>query len=551
MLREAATSEAAAASKPAADGRRILAILLPRLLTEMVQGPRLSLEQKQPRPLGVILLEASPGSSEARSLKPTDRLSAVCPQAEKAGVRAGQTPTEACAMFAHLQVETIEKREVEERLIAIAEVASRYGTAVSWSCPDTVWLDITGASHLFGGEQALADELHEQVRLLGHVVRVVIASGPQIAQAVARWGGKTKSAIVKNAAHEMSDLPLSALPLDAEKIAWLGRIGLFTVGQINDLPAKVASVRLGAHALQVLELAQGIDRKPLIPGAFPQFLSEELEWDEPAEGTTPLLFALRGLVAKISARLNGRGEAASFLEVELSHDRAIARHRGVLSQTVISFELASPLYRESDLERVIKSRLERLELSAPTIGLRLQARSLSPQMMSQVGLSAPGAGAWNRGNAHHQELPVLLAELSADVGAEQVGVLALARSHRPEKRSVLEPLIPRKKHSRQKKLSSGTQVSCPAMDRVTRLLPQPHPIKAALRIGETFGLGSEIYTIEELRFLQRLDGVEWWTAQAASRDYLWAWLSSLRGGTEALLYLDRHNKQAYLQALGD
>src|SRR5690606_21390912 len=121
--------------------------------------------------------------------------------------------------------------------------------------------------HLFGGEQALADELHEQVRLLGHVVRVVVASGPLIAQAVARWGGKTKSAIVKDAAHEMSDLPLSALPLDADKIAWLGRLGLFTVGQINDLPAKIASARLGEQALQVLELAQGVDRKPLVPGS--------------------------------------------------------------------------------------------------------------------------------------------------------------------------------------------------------------------------------------------------------------------------------------------
>jgi len=217
---------------------------------------------------------------------------------------------------------------------------------------------------------------------------------------------------------------------------------------------------------------------------------------------------------------------------------------------VISFELASPLYRESDLERVIKSRIERLELSAPTVGLRLHVRSLSPQIMNQVGLSAPGAGAWSRGSAH-QELPVLLAELSADVGAEQVGVLTVARSHRPEKRSVLEPLVPIKKRSRQKKLSSGTQTSCPAMDRVTRLLLQPQPIRTALRIGESFGVGSEIYTIEELRFLQRLDGVEWWTAQAASRDYLWAWLSSLRGGTEALLYLDRHTKCAYLQALGD
>lgn len=530
--------------------RRILAILLPRLLTEIVHGTRLSLDDHQRRPLGVVLVDAEPESSELPTLKPSDPLSAVCLDAERAGVRAGQSQSEARALLAHLQIEAVSKARVLERLIAIAEVASRYGTTVSWSSPDTVWLDISGVAHLFGGEQALAEELHEQVRLLGHVVRVVVASGPQVAQAVARWGGKTKSCVVRDAALEMSELPLSALPLDREKRDWLGRLGLFTVGQINDLPAKTASARLGAKALQVLELARGIDRQPLIPGSFPQVLVEELEWEEAVEGSSPLLFALRGLVAKLSARLSGRGEAASLLELELEHDRAIARHRGVLSQTLLNFELSAPLYREGDLERVVKSRVERLELSAPTVGLRLRARSLSAQVMNQVGLSAPGAGVWSGAGADSQELPVLLAELSADVGADRVGTLRMLRSHRPENRSQLEPAM-KKKVRKSQKLATFAPLTSSSLDRVTRIFPHAQPIRTKLRIGESFGLGNVLYTIEELRFLQRLEGVQWWSAESASRDYLWAWLRSTGGGTEALLYVDRKNQQPYVQALGD
>jgi hypothetical protein len=76
-------------------------------------------------------------------------------------------------------------------------------------------------------------------------------------------------------------------------------------------------------------------------------------------------------------------------------------------------------------------------------------------------------------------------------------------------------------------------------------------IKAPLRQGQSFGLGSELYTIEGIRFIKRLDGVEWWTPRSTSRDYFWAWLKSPLGGTEALCFVDRNTQERYVQALGD
>ena len=84
----------------------------------------------------------------------------------------------------------------------------------------------------------------------------------------------------------------------------------------------------------------------------------------------------------------------------------------------------------------------------------------------------------------------------------------------------------------------------------TRLLPHPVELSSVISAGSTLVLGHTLYTIERLRFEQRLDAVEWWS-RAVARDYLRLWLHSESGGMEALVYVDRHSGRRFLQAVGD
>lgn len=551
--------------------RRIAAVFLPELLCEVTQQDALSLEQRTEPAQGILLAE------RAEDVRPTDGLVAVNARAFRAGVRPGMTPSEANAQLAGLQIDVVERHQVSSRLIAIAEAAAQWGSSPSWAlrtlteprssrpwmkagAVDTVWLDVTGVAHLYGGELPLMEELSNQVRLLGHRVRVAVAPGPRIAQALARFGSVSLQSIRESDAKQaMSSVPLAALPLDAERIAWLGRLGIYEVGQLAKLPPSAASARLGPYAVSILELAQGVDREPLVPGEFPRTLQEESEWDEPAEGISPLLFASHGLVSRLSARLRGRGEACCFLECILRYDQAIARHRGVVPHTSLEFDLSTPLYKEADFERVLRARFERIELDAPTIGLSLHASRLTPQVRQQLGLSQGAARSFLSGGSHAQEFPVLLSELQSDVGAEGVGILQLRGSMLPEERSALVPFqVPSSTQRRPSRRSSSSFEGgrawlnpCPQMDRLTRLLPVPQCVSVPLRKGETFALGGELFTIEKLAFVQRLGDAHWWKARSVSRDYHWAWLSSPQGGTEALLFVDRAQGRAYVQALCD
>jgi len=569
--------------------RRILALILPDLLVELALRQRLSPTPEQhaeaPRPLGVVLVN-EPERNEpqqlslsvaGKSLAPPEELpaseplAAVSREAERFGVRARQTIAEASALVSQLVVVKVKQAEVERALGGLAEVALGYGATVALAAPDTVWVDITGSAHLFGGEEALAQDLAERVRELGHRAKVAVAIGPTLARAFACWaapprrkeGGGSGAVVLvppSRTALAAAELPIHALPLGPDNLSYLSRLGLLTWGELARQPRSALAPRLGKEAARVLELCAGEDNAPLVPYQPPRILEEESTWDDAVSGTEPLGFVLRGLASRISARLCARGEAAEVLDVTLLHDSVIARFRGVPAQTVLHFKLSQPLHREAELRRIVASRLERLKLAAPSVGMRLTVPRLGPLITRQLSLSELLTGDTTSGE---EDLPLVLAELSADIGEEQLGVLSLVDAHRPEAQSALAAAMPEQAHAKRRKKSktaaaapksSLRKTEPPIWSRLpsppTRLLPHPVELSSVISAGSTLVLGHTLYTIERLRFEQRLDSVEWWSRPVA-RDYLRLWLQSESGGLEALVYVDRHSGRRFLQAVGD
>lgn len=545
--------------------RRIAALVLPELFLMAAGGqerqtlsavtaggaavpaPRGSREKKAVArpPRAVVLLP------EGRSqVEPSDRLSAVDPAALRLGVRPGQTVTEACVFAAALQILPTDRAALHALLLELAEVLRPFCSCVAIAWPDALLLDTSGIAHLHGGEAELCREIGARARELGHVSQIALASGPRVAEAVARFGRLDARGMRIIApgqdAEEVARLPLGAL-LSQEQAVWFARLGLVDVAQMLALPANTLSARLGPEAPKILALARGQDDEPLTPCDFPRDIELTQEWDEALVGLEPLLFVLRGIASRVSARLQGRGEAATFLELRLRHDPSISRFRGGESTTTLSFELASPIHRDVEFERVLRTRLERTHLPAPTIGLSFRASRLCAQTPVQLELGTRGA------SRRLQDLPVLLSELETDVGEGNLGLLTLQDAHAPEARGRLEPLGRSKERPRAGRRPPGSEAKAhpDPLDRATRLFEKPVALSVPLRVGESFVLGQGYYTIEKLEFATRLDGISWWTNTVQSRDYVWAWLSGATGGLQALLFVDRRTRKAYVQGLAD
>ncbi|HMJ16460.1 MAG TPA: DNA polymerase Y family protein [Polyangiaceae bacterium] len=586
--------------EPAAGTRRVAAIVLPALLCEIAGTASLPRnlahangtgKRARSSALAVVLLEHdttgaaslgarnTPAESElADAAKPTSRIAAANEEAYRFGIREDQTVAEACALFSGLKVRCVTHHDVHAALARVADIARAFGPTVSIESPDTIWIDVTGVAHLLGGERELAIELASRVRSIGHVTRVAVASGPRLARAFAKWSAETPRSggeqvvVVEPAqtAERLARLPISALPLEPESSAWLVRLGVLSVGELAALPRAASAARLGKHAASILSLCEGLDPEPLVPHEPPRVLVEHSTWEEGVDRVEALLFVLRGLAARMSARLAGRGEAAQKLVLGIEGDVSIAQLNGAKPHVELEFELVTPLWREQEILRVVAARLERQQLETPSVGLRLRAEALTSADGQQLDLSRVASGLTAcRGL---EQLPVLLAELQADIGKECVGVLSLVDSLRPEHKSELVPaLAARRTRTRRVPVKAGktakrTQgVGADAGARSisdrsvhtgwprapSRLLQRPVPLDAVLRVGATLAIEEHLYSIERIEFEQRLDAVEWWSRTAVARDYLRLWLGGAAGGLEAIVYVDRNTGARFLHGIAD
>src|SRR6478609_11857232 len=563
---ESVTVERAASVAPE---RRVLALVLPELLCELAEKRLLwGLQRSKSKPpLGVVLVAGTeakpsePGAAVAKPIDATAKLNAVNESAKRYGVREGQTIAEACALVSNLVVREVTRAEVLATLGCIAEVGLSLGTTVSVEAPDTVCVDITGSAHLQGGELALGCELANRVRAMGHSVRVAISDGPRLARAFADWFAPSAAdpedrgvCVVpsEHTAQAFAALPINALPLPEDTAGWFVRLGVFTIGELSALPRQALGSRLGEAAASVTELCAGRDSAPLVAFTPERTITENSTWDEPVTGNEPLAFVLGGLVSRVSARLTGRGEAAQSLTLTIAYDPAIARFRGEKAELTLRFKLATPLHRADELRRVLSARLSRSKLGAPSLSMRLSVPKLVPAVARQLELAQVLSGA-TVSIAADDEIPVLIAELSAELGEEQVGTLKLCDSHRPEAKSKLSPaqLEPPERTSKKPRLRKTEPSFAELPGAPTRLLPEPCELHGPLRVGSSLAIDRSLYTIDRLRFEQRLAAVEWWGQAPVTRDYVRLWLQGASGGFEAVAYVDRSTGRRYLHALAD
>ncbi len=562
--------------------RRIVAVVLPQLGAELVRQ-RLHVEG----PLAVIYSYGlSDSHIEAGQTQSTAAIDLVDEAAWHYGVRPGQGVAEAQASLAGLTIQTVSIDEIFAALGRVAEVCMSLGTTASirlhpeqpgenerskrQTVHDTVWLDITGAAHLLGGEQALLDELCDRVVTLGHKVQAAVACGPRIAQALGRFAqhpsianGTTitvqrrphATVIAAEVPHVLSALPISVLPLDPNTSAFFVRLGIFNVGALSKLPRAELAPRLGPRAPEVLDLASGRDVLPLVPYEPPRVLVEQMTLEDLITSVEPLLFVLRAMTSRLALRLEARGEACLTLKLDIPLDRSIVRLRAPAGidqdDPMLSLEvdMPAPLSNANDLHRALRTKLERTALVAPATGVRLEVSQIVEAHRIQIDLSRDKA-------VRPDALPTLLAELSADIGQARVGVLEASESHRPEARSRFVPVGDLETKKPAQMVSATLDEDYETIPEPTRLFATPVPLGRITK-GAVVAVEGRVFVIEHVRFAMRLDGVEWWTSAPASRDYGVAWFVSGPSTTSkglaqaartlAWVYVDRSTGEGFLQ----
>ncbi len=475
--------------------RRMAAIALHSILVDVAKAaePRaIGVEESSLGPLVVVLV--SQEDRDELSILGNTRITAVSRDASEIGIRPTMTVAQAKAKASHLRVRVVRASEVQRTFFAIAEACIAFGatTAVSldarWNDEEVVWIDVTGCAHLHGpteieGERVMLGKIESCIRAMGHACRVAIADGPRVAAAVARFAParSTKPLVIPRgkSALAMHRLPVAALPIDSTTAQWLESLGLRRIGDLATLPRKALGSRLADGADDVMALIAGDDRAPLRPHVPEVLPSERVSLEYGIEHTEQIVFVAKMLCDRIGARLEGRGEGALKLALELIYDRALigdkerscdgtspaSPERG--PHQVVSIILPTPIARANDLLSIVRTRIDSLGhqelVRAPIVEVALRVAELAQRSQGNLHMFVPEAKA-------ESALPRLCAELAQEIGQSRVGTLIVADSWVAEARTELLPIGARKPKERARLYTKGDEPV-----RLTSLLPSVRP----------------------------------------------------------------------------
>lgn len=189
--------------------------------------------------------------------------------AQKAGLQGAMRLSDARSILPDLQNTPEDHDLFQAHLAHLIRVMDRYSP---WVAPDRdlqehgfdgdagLWLEITGGSHLFGGESAMIGQILRDMKTRGYGARIAIADTAGAAWAAARCHpGKPSERILSLPADHgvAAGFPVSSLRLSDDIIALLSRLGLKRLGDITHLPRANITTRLGPDVLHRLDQFYG------------------------------------------------------------------------------------------------------------------------------------------------------------------------------------------------------------------------------------------------------------------------------------------------------
>ena len=414
----------------------------------------------------------------------------VCPEADHLGIRPGMRLKTALGLAPDLVILHLDSQQETNLLEEQARWLYRYAAHITLSPPHGLWAEVSSLQRLYGGlpavwqtvEQALAERQLTAWLALGHT--------PLAAQLLAQAGKGECTADKGHILTALGKLPLVAAGFDEKSCTRLHRLGLNTLAEVFNLPARELARRLSPELLARVQKAQGTRPDPKSPWHPPHRFRQRADFIQEVEHAQGLLFALQRILAELEEDLCWRQQDTDTLHLLLQH-----RHE---EATRLTLRTTGPEHRAESFLKLLRLKLDQHPLRAPVISLSLSVKRF-------LGREAPvGQDLLGDGQDLNEAWHTLASRLQARLGTEALQQLAPRADHRPEFAWTASAIKPASRHSETPEVSG-----LPA--RPLWLLSTPHPL--AEPPARWFSGPERI-------------SAGWWDGQRVHRDYYIAQLSS-------------------------
>ena len=414
----------------------------------------------------------------------------VCPEADHLGIRPGMRLKTALGLAPDLVILHLDSQQETNLLEEQARWLYRYAAHITLSPPHGLWAEVSSLQRLYGGlpavwqtvEQALAERQLTAWLALGHT--------PLAAQLLAQAGKGECTADKGHILTALGKLPLVAAGFDEKSCTRLHRLGLNTLAEVFNLPARELAQRLSPELLARIQKAQGTRPDPKSPWHPPHRFRQRADFIQEVEHAQGLLFALQRILTELEEDLCWRQQDTDTLHLLLQH-----RHE---EATRLTLRTTGPEHRAESFLKLLRLKLDQHPLRAPVISLSLSVKRF-------LGREAPvGQDLLGDGQDLNEAWHTLASRLQARLGTEALQQLAPRADHRPEFAWTASAIKPASRHSETPEVSG-----LPA--RPLWLLSTPHPL--AEPPARWFSGPERI-------------SAGWWDGQRVHRDYYIAQLSS-------------------------
>jgi protein ImuB len=402
--------------------------------------------------------------------KPLGRIIDVNRAGRSAGVLPGMRFASALSVCPELRAGVVQQEERDELCRNVIERLRSFSPSVEPSVSDDAlfWVDAGGLNRLYPSLGKWAGALQaalEQGKLVCSITVGFTRFGTYA-------GAKGKRAITIFKDQDLEEVasmraPVGVLPLDHDVLLRLHQLGLYTIRDFVRFSPGALRRRFGKEVEVLQRFARGESTLPIQATEEENPLRREMRLLYPESSVESLLARQLSLLHDLVTMAFSRRQLISELTLELYPELWPGRVEPGIVETI---RTARPTLDTDRIERLVRLRLESIELPSPIIRLAMEADTVSTER-DQCDLFAGGL------RRDPQKAEAAVADICAELGNDAVQIAQLQDAHLPEamfswKRTehLKSPSPDRKKHDHLL---------------IRRILPAPQPIPGSTNSSES------------------------------------------------------------------
>jgi nucleotidyltransferase/DNA polymerase involved in DNA repair len=291
------------------------------------------------------------------------------------GVRSAQPTVTALRLCRDLIIVPPSHGRYGDLSAGVFEIFRSFTPNVEGLSLDEAFLDVSGLRRHFLTSTDVAITVRHEIRSrLGLPASVGIASSKFMAKLASEAAKPDGYRHIPRAAELefLHALPVEALwGVGPATLAGLQRLGVVTIGDLSEIPEAAVLGSLGpTQGRHLLDLARGIDHRPVVPDVEAKSISVEETYDRDLEGAEVMETALLAHAQRLADRLHRSDLAARTVSLKLRFADFTTVTRSVTTGTVMD--------GSRDLYLTALGLLGHVEIDRPVRLLGLGASGLEP-----------------------------------------------------------------------------------------------------------------------------------------------------------------------------